>query len=106
MSVFVASGGWAQFLLYVFIGMVLFALVSDGPDRTLVMTGYALVFVYMVGPLEALLLSIPRANLAKVSAERIEEITRAMTTLEIETGNSSPPVLQSIALQGVFPARP
>jgi len=102
MSVFVASGGWAQFLLYVFIGMVLFALVSDGPDRALVMTGYALVFVYMVGPLEALLLNIPRANLAKVSAERIEEITRAMTTLEIETDNSSLPSLQSIALQGVL----
>lgn len=102
MSVFVASGGWAQFLLYVFIGMVLFALVSDGPDRALVMTGYALVFVYMVGPLEALLLNIPRANLARVSAERIEEITRAMTTLEIETDNSSLPSLQSIALQGVL----
>jgi len=101
MSVFVASGGWAQFLLYVFIGMVLFALVSDGPDRALVMTGYALVFVYMVGPLEALLLNIPRANLARVSAERIEEITRAMTTQEIETDNSSLPSLQSIALQGV-----
>ena len=27
--------------------------------RTLIMTGYALVFVYMVGPLEALLLNIP-----------------------------------------------
>lgn len=102
MSVFVASGGWAQFLLYVFIGMVLFALVSDGPDRALIMTGYALVFVYMVGPLEALLLNIPRANLAKVSAERIEEITRAMTTLEIETDNSSPSGLKSIALQGVL----
>ncbi|PTQ80107.1 putative ATP-binding cassette transporter [Nitrosospira multiformis] len=102
MSVFVASGGWAQFLLYVFIGMVLFALVSDGPDRALVMTGYALVFVYMVGPLEALLLNIPRANLAKVSAERIEEITRAMTTLEIETDNSSPSGLEFIALQGVL----
>lgn len=102
MSIFVASGGWAQFLLYVFIGMVLFALVSDGPDRALVMTGYALVFVYMVGPLEALLLNIPRANLAKVSAERIEEITRAMTTLEIETDNSSLPSLQSLALRGVL----
>ena len=102
MSVFVASGGWAQFLLYVFVGMVLFALVSDGPDRALIMTGYALVFVYMVGPLEALLLHIPRANLAKVSAERIEEITRAMTTLEIETDSSSSPGLQSILLQGVL----
>ncbi|ODT84212.1 MAG: peptide ABC transporter [Nitrosomonadales bacterium SCN 54-20] len=102
MSVFVASGGWAQFLLYAFIGMVLFALVSEGPDRALVMTGYALVFVYMVGPLEALLLNIPRANLAKVSAERIEEITRTMTTLESETDNSSFPSLQSLALRGVL----
>jgi putative ATP-binding cassette transporter len=102
MSVFVASGGWAQFLLYAFIGMVLFALVGDIPDRMLIMTGYALVFVYMVGPLEALLLHIPRANLARVSAERIEEIIRAMTTLEIEVEDSSPPQLQSIALQGVL----
>ena len=102
MSVFVASGGWAQFLLYAFVGMVLFALVSDGPDRALIMTGYALVFVYMVGPLEALLLHIPRANLAKVSAERIEEITRAMTTLEIEADSSSSPGLRSILLQGVL----
>jgi len=102
MSVFVASGGWAQFLLYVFIGMVLFALVSEGPDRALVMTGYALVFVYMVGPLEALLLNIPRANLARVSAGRIEEITRAMATLESETDDSSLPSLQSLALRGVL----
>lgn len=102
MSVFVASGGWAQFLLYVFVGMVLFILVSDGPDRALIMTGYALIFVYMVGPLEALLLHIPRANLAKVSAERIEEITRAMTTLEVETDSPSSPGLQSILLQGVL----
>jgi putative ATP-binding cassette transporter len=102
MSVFVASGGWAQFLLYAFIGMVLFALVSDGPDRALVMTGYALVFVYMVGPLEALLLNIPRANLAKASAERIDEITRAMATSEVQTDGSSSPALQSIALQGVL----
>ena len=102
MSVFVASGGWAQFLLYAFIGMVLFALVSDGPDRVLIMTGYALVFVYMVGPLEALLLSIPRANLAQASAERIDEITQAMATSEVQTDGASSPGLQSIALQGVL----
>ena len=102
MSVFVASGGWAQFLLYAFIGMVLFALVGDVPNRALIMTGYALVFVYMVGPLEALLLSIPRANLARVSAERIEEITQAMTTMETEAERSFSPQLQSIALRGVL----
>ncbi|MBA4143023.1 MAG: cyclic peptide export ABC transporter [Nitrosospira sp.] len=102
MSVFVASGGWAQFLLYAFIGLVLFVLVSNVPDRTLIMTGYALVFVYMVGPLEALLLNIPRANLAQASAVRIDEIIREMATSETRTDGSSRPTLQSIALRGVL----
>lgn len=102
MSVFVASGGWAQFLIYAFIGLVLFALVGDVPDRALIMTGYALVFVYMVGPLEALLLNVPRANLAQASAERIDEIIREMSSSETAANGSSPPELQSIALQGVL----
>lgn len=103
MSVFVASGGWGQFLLYAFIGMVLFVLVGDVPDRTLIMTGYALVFVYMVGPLEALLLNIPRANLAQASAERIDEMTRSMATEEAQAqANEATPVLKSITLEGVL----
>ena len=40
------------------------------------MTGFALVFLYMVVPLEVLLLNIPRVKLARVAADRIEEITR------------------------------
>jgi putative pyoverdin transport system ATP-binding/permease protein len=72
------------------------------PDRTIIMTGYALVFVYMVGPLEALLLNIPRANLAQVSADRIDEITRSMATSEIQTDKPFPPPFQSIALLGVL----
>ncbi|UJP04794.1 MAG: cyclic peptide export ABC transporter [Nitrosomonas sp.] len=102
MSVFVASAGWGNFLIYAFIGMVLFLLVGDVPDRTLIMTGYALVFVYMVGPLEALLLNIPRANLAQVSANRIEEITNAMTSAESQTRSVELPSLQAIELRGVL----
>lgn len=102
MSIFVASASWGNFLIYAFIGMVLFLLVGDVPDRTLIMTGYALVFVYMVGPLEALLLNIPRANLAQVSARRIEEITRAMSSSESQTNKTELPPLQSIMLQGVL----
>jgi putative ATP-binding cassette transporter len=101
MSVFVASAGWGNFLIYAFIGMVLFLLVGDVPDRTLIMTGYALVFVYMLGPLEALLLNIPRANLAQVSADRIEEIIRSMSSTETQTQKIVLPPLQSIELRGV-----
>jgi putative ATP-binding cassette transporter len=56
----------------------------------------------MVGPLEALLLNIPRANRAHVSGERIDEITRAMSASETETDKVSPPSLQSLGLRGVL----
>ncbi|MBP6366298.1 MAG: cyclic peptide export ABC transporter [Nitrosomonas sp.] len=102
MSIFVASASWGNFLIYAFIGMVLFMLVGDVPDRTLIMTGYALVFVYMLGPLEALLLNIPRANLAQVSADRIDEITRSMLSSEHQTSKVELPPLQSIVLQGIL----
>jgi len=102
MSVFVASAGWGNFLIYAFIGMVLFMLVGDVPDRALIMTGYALIFVYMLGPLEALLLNIPRANLAQVSADRIKEITRSLSSTESQTGKVELPPLQSIVLQRVL----
>jgi putative pyoverdin transport system ATP-binding/permease protein len=78
MSIFVVSAAWGNFLIYAFIGLVLFVLVGDVPERARVMTGFALVFVYMVAPLENLLLNLPRANLARVSAARIEEITREL----------------------------
>lgn len=82
MSIFVASASWGNFLIFAFIGLVLFVLVGDVPDRTRIMTGFALVFVYMVTPLEVLLMNIPRANLARVSAERIDEITRDIPASE------------------------
>jgi putative ATP-binding cassette transporter len=102
MSIFVASASWGNFLIYAFIGLVLFVLVGDIPDRHRVMTGFALVFLYMVVPLEVLLLNIPRANLAKVSAERIDEITRIMPASETQVSDASAPSLQSIALRGVL----
>jgi putative ATP-binding cassette transporter len=78
MSIFVGAASWGNFLVYALIGLVLFALVGDTPDRTRVMTGFALVLVFMVTPLEALLLNLPRANLARVSAGRIDELVREL----------------------------
>jgi putative ATP-binding cassette transporter len=74
MSLFVAAGAWGNFLMYAFVGLVLFALTTDGPDRTYVMTGYALVFIYMIAPLDTLLQNIPRANLARVAAAQVDKL--------------------------------
>lgn len=75
MSVFVISTAWGNFLIYAFIGAVLFALVADSAQRTQILTGFALVFIYMIAPLENLLKALPAANIAKASAARIEAVT-------------------------------
>lgn len=100
MSIFVASASWGNFLIYAFIGLVLFVLVGDVPDRARIMTGFALIFVYMVTPLEVLLMNIPRANLARVSAARIEEITTDIGA-ETPAGRRAPTQFRRLSLQGV-----
>lgn len=102
MSVFVLSAAWGNFLIYAFIGLVLFLLVGDVPNRAHVMTGFALVFLYMVAPLENLLLNLPRANMAKVSAERIDEITCQLTQEEeIDRQEISSHPFEGLALRDV-----
>lgn len=101
MSLFSASIAWGNFLVYAFIGLVLFVLVGDVPERARVMTGFALVFVYMVVPLESLLLALPRANLARVSGAQIDEITQQLE----QPGGTAPadaaPRLKHLVLQEV-----
>lgn len=101
MSLFLASAAWGNFLIYAFIGMVLFVLVGDVPDRVRIMTGFALIFVYMVVPLEGLLLALPRANLAKVSGKRIDEITRQLDQSESRTPPGPTVWLKRLVLQGL-----
>ena len=93
MSIFVASASWGNFLIYAFIGLVLFVLVGDIPGRNQIMTGFALVFLYMVIPLEELLLNIPLANLARVANARIEDIVK-----DIPAANSEQTIVSSLPL--------
>ncbi len=101
MSLFVISTSWGQFLMYAFIGLVLFVLAGDGPNQTQVMTGFALVFVFMVTPLEGLLINIPRINMARVAASRIDDITREMPQGEERQTSPQAPDLQRLELRDV-----
>lgn len=101
MSLFVISTSWGQFLMYAFIGLVLFVLAGDGPNQTQVMTGFALVFVYMVTPLEGLLINIPRINMARVAASRIDDITREMPHGQERQASPQAPDFQRLELRDV-----
>lgn len=101
MSIFVTASSWGNFLIYAFIGLVLFVLVGDVSDSTRVMTGFALIFVYMVAPLEVLLMNIPRANLAQVSARQIQSILDQLPAAAPATAGGRPDALRELVLRGV-----
>ncbi|WP_241048693.1 cyclic peptide export ABC transporter [Achromobacter xylosoxidans] len=101
MSIFVTASSWGNFLIYAFIGLVLFVLVGDVSDSTRVMTGFALIFVYMVAPLEVLLMNIPRANLAQVSARQIQSILDQLPAAVPATAGGRPDALRELVLRGV-----
>jgi putative ATP-binding cassette transporter len=101
MSVFLVSSAWGKFLIFGFIGLVLFVLVGDVEGRARIMTGFALVFLYMLGPLEGLLMTLPRANMARSSGARIDEIARELSHTEDEAAEGPSAPLQSLVLKGV-----
>jgi putative ATP-binding cassette transporter len=101
MSIFMVATSWGNFLFYALIGLVLFVLVGDVPNRTEVITGFTLVFIYMILPLELLLLSLPRANLAKISARRIDEVTKHLDPENLLTNETIPSVFSELTLKNV-----
>jgi putative ATP-binding cassette transporter len=111
MSIFSVSASFSNFLIFAFIGLVMFVLINGVPDQARVMTGFALVFVYMVTPLEILLLNIPRANLARASAARIDDIAAGMpeeaavpdgAAASTSASTSAAAPLRQLALDGVL----
>ncbi|MDH2433808.1 cyclic peptide export ABC transporter [Pokkaliibacter sp. MBI-7] len=100
MSVFALASGWGRFLIFAFIGLVLFLLAANN-DQERVMTGIALLFLFMINPLEVLLLSIPRANMAKIAAGKIEAICDELK-MEEASASVTPAGFHKIAMHGVI----
>jgi putative ATP-binding cassette transporter len=69
-----AAASWGSFILFAFIGITLFVLARTFPVSTHVMSGYAMIFLYMIMPIEGLLSAIPNVSSAKVALERIEQV--------------------------------
>ncbi len=72
--VFVGAGSIGSFLFFVVIGVVLFVLSPlmniDGSVRS----AYALMFLYMMHPMEVLVEAVPELSQARIALERLEEL--------------------------------
>jgi putative ATP-binding cassette transporter len=73
-SAYAVGVGWIVFLFYVFLGVAAFwpalGVHADAPSAS----GYVVVFLFMLLPLDGLLNNVPTLNAARVSLDRIEKV--------------------------------
>jgi putative ATP-binding cassette transporter len=73
-TIYSAAGGWGQLVVFGMIGSIIFVVPSFEAVGLQTMTGYALILLYMMTPLEVLLAAIPEVSRAQVSFRKIEEL--------------------------------
>ncbi|SDC78807.1 cyclic peptide export ABC transporter [Paraburkholderia lycopersici] len=95
-----AAASWGSFILFAFIGITLFVVARRYPVNAHVMSGYAMLFLYMIVPIESLLSAIPNISTARVALERIEALN---AELPLENGLDAPVKgsFESIVLDGI-----
>lgn len=102
--IWAAAGSWGHILFFVFIGLVLFAVPKVRPVDSMVLTGYTLTIMYMMGPLEFVLSFLPALTRANVAMKKIDTLTESLDEqLVIETVAHADldPSWQSIELVGI-----
>lgn len=80
MAIYAASESWGTLMFFVFIGLVLFVLTAALDVPAEVRSGYALIFLYMVLPMDAVLMAIPTIQRTRIALERVEQGTAGLVS--------------------------
>ena len=84
--IWAAAGSWGQILFFIFIGLVLFVAPALSQTNSMVLTGYTLTVMYMMGPLEFVLNVLPALTRANVAVNAIDTLTDSLDEqLVVET---------------------
>jgi putative ATP-binding cassette transporter len=102
LSIYAGAASFGTFLFFVLIGSVLFFAGRWASVSTHVMSGYALMFLYIMMPLEFVLNSIPSVSRARIALGRIDRIRTELPAEHHEVdAPPSAPALESITLDQV-----
>ncbi|WP_175755167.1 cyclic peptide export ABC transporter [Burkholderia cepacia] len=98
------AASWGNLLLFGFVGLTTFVLAHLFGADAHVMSGYALVFLYLIMPVEGLLAALPSLNSARVAFERIGALEAALPAEPGNHADSAPAPAEGfsrIAFEGV-----
>lgn len=102
--IWTAAGSWGHILFFIFIGFVLFVAPALSQVNAMVLTGYTLTIMYMMGPLEFVLSSLPNLTRANVAMKTIDALTNSLDEqLVVETAvdSEAKPSWNLLELSGV-----
>jgi putative ATP-binding cassette transporter len=102
--IWAAAGSWGQILFFIFIGLVLFVAPALNQVNSMVLTGYTLTIMYMMGPLEFVLSFLPNLTRANVAMKTIDALTNSLDEqLVVETAvdSEAKPSWNLLELSGV-----
>lgn len=104
-TIWTAAGSWDQVLLFIVIGFVVFAVPAWQSADARTLTGYTLTILYMMGPLEFILNTLPRLGQADVAIRKIEEVSGPLAERRAADESATPArpeaAWMSLALDGV-----
>ena len=87
-TIYSAAASWGQTLGFVVVGLLVFALPSWYAFDLQVMTGYVLVLLFVITPLQVVMNTLPNLSRANIAVARVEELGLSLTKFANEEKTS------------------
>jgi putative ATP-binding cassette transporter len=104
-AIYALTASFGHLLIFILIGLLIFALPALQPTTTATTIGYSLVILYLLPPLEVIMSALPTLGRANVALQKIEAMG---LSLAAESSERSPAITspdnsgyESLKLQGV-----
>lgn len=94
-TIYTAASSWGQLLVFVVIGLLLFALPAFKEASSATLTGYTLALLFMMTPLQVIMNSAPNIGRANVALRNVEELGLKLMPSASEQGEVVTPVAES-----------
>lgn len=102
--IYTFASSWGQLLVFVIIGLLLFAAPGLIDFSTSTLTGYALILIYLMTPLQVIMNTLPNLSQAEVALSRVQRMGLDLAKHATEGGGELPPegdAWSSLELVGV-----
>jgi len=83
-TIYISAGNWGQILTFVLVGLIVFVLPSLYTVNRLTLTGYTLTILFMLGPLQVIMGTLPMLAQANVAVDKIDALGLSLSNLSSE----------------------